>query len=101
MPKKPVIVPGTTDADQANKRYGEAYGVDWVYAKKKVKKATNKPTSVEVKIAQKVADRLFKNGFGEKARRLVIEIDDEHTSGGWCKQVVVDHVAQILADSRW
>lgn len=29
---EPVVVPADTDADSANKMYGEAYGVDWVYA---------------------------------------------------------------------
>lgn len=30
--KGPVVAPSTTNADEANSRHGEAYGVDWVYA---------------------------------------------------------------------
>lgn len=30
--KSPVVVPKTTSADDANAAYGDAYGVDWVYA---------------------------------------------------------------------
>ncbi|GEM_PF-3198091 len=28
---KPIVVPSSTSSHDANRLYGEAYGVDWVY----------------------------------------------------------------------
>jgi len=49
-------------------------------------------------IAQRVASELFKNGFDEKGRRLVITTEEGEDLGGWSKCSVIDRIAgEILA----
>lgn len=51
----------------------------------------------EAKVAQTVVDRLFTNGMGQQARRLVLELDIVHDGGGWCREAVRDQVLAALA----
>ena len=51
-------------------------------------------------LAERVADALMTNGFGEKATRLVMV--EDHPSGrrdlgGWCRRAVVAGVSKVLA----
>lgn len=48
------------------------------------------------KIAHEIADRLFTNGNGTTADRLVLEKDGAHNFGGWCKQAVIDVIVDEL-----
>lgn len=49
------------------------------------------------RIAESVADRLFVNGFGQPARRLVLELENFKDGGGWCKDSVRDQIVAELA----
>lgn len=40
------------------------------------------------KVAEKIANYLFTNGAGEKAQRLVLELEDGSNGGGWCREAV-------------
>jgi len=48
------------------------------------------------KLAQLIANRLFTNGMGEEAHRLVLELTGKRDGGGWCKQAVVDQIEDAL-----
>ena len=48
-------------------------------------------------IAEKIVTRLFTNGFGEEAERLVLELPNGHESGGRCKQSAIDVVNEEIA----
>ena len=30
-PQKPIVVPDSMDSEEANNKYGESYGEDWIY----------------------------------------------------------------------
>ena len=48
------------------------------------------------KLAKKIAADLFTNGFGQKAVRLVLKLNDIDTGGGWSEGAVIDRVETIL-----
>lgn len=48
------------------------------------------------KIALAVVDRLFKNGAGDRAERLVLESPDGRNLGGWCRGAVRDVIAAAI-----
>ncbi len=48
------------------------------------------------KIAERITERLFTNGFDMKAKRLVLEMPDKSDGGGWCREAVRDQVANEL-----
>jgi len=48
------------------------------------------------KLAKKIANDLFTNGFGQRAVRLVLKLNDIDTAGGWSENAVVDRVEAIL-----
>jgi len=48
-------------------------------------------------LAERIAKRLFVNGCGEHAKRLVLELDNGRDGGGWCESAVRDQVAAELA----
>ena len=52
-------------------------------------------------LAARIADRLFTNGGGEKAQRLVLTVDwpSQRNLGGWCKGAVVDQITSVLLDA--
>ena len=52
------------------------------------------------KIAQQIANQLFKNGRGEKAKRLVLELKGGLNGGGWCKSAVVDVIENCLVKAE-
>lgn len=51
----------------------------------------------QVLLAHRIADRLFLDGSGQKAQRLVLTTSDERAMGGWCKEAVIDQIVQELA----
>ena len=48
------------------------------------------------KLAQRIADKLFVNGNGQKAERLVLMSPAQKDLGGWCKQAVIDRIVESL-----
>jgi hypothetical protein len=48
------------------------------------------------KLAENIADKLFTNGNGDNALRLELKSLDHKYLGGWCKQAVIDVIAQAL-----
>ena len=42
--------------------------------------------------AKRVADKLFVNGQGQEAQRLVLTSSDGKDLGGWCKQAIIDQL---------
>jgi len=51
-------------------------------------------------VAEQIADDLFRNGSGQKAERLVLELSDGRNGGGWCRRAVVDRVNAKLRATR-
>lgn len=55
----------------------------------------------EYKLAAKIAADLFTNGFGQHARRLVLELDDRGLNGGgWSELAVTNRIADRLLAAR-
>lgn len=51
-------------------------------------------------VAARIADYLFTNGAGQKAKRLVLELEENGMyGGGWCRQAVVNAVERILKET--
>jgi hypothetical protein len=48
------------------------------------------------KIAQKITNYLFRNGDGEQADRLVLELPTHRGGGGWGRKPAEDAIARIL-----
>lgn len=55
-----------------------------------------RPSRSVRKLAEQIAHSLFRNGFGERARRLVLELEDGRDGGGLCVGAVVDRIAEQL-----
>jgi hypothetical protein len=51
--------------------------------------------------AEEVLDRLFTNGFGEQAERLVLTSRDGRNLGGWCRGSVRDHLEMLGPPRFW
>ena len=51
-------------------------------------------------LAEEIIKRLFTNGAGQKARRLVLELDDGREGGGWCATAARDQIVEALRRSR-
>jgi hypothetical protein len=47
-------------------------------------------------LAKAITDKLFINGFGEVANRLVMESDNGKDIGGWCRLAVEDQIKEVL-----
>ena len=47
-------------------------------------------------VAAQIADRLFVNGDGKKAQRLMLISPNGKDLGGWCKQAAIDQILQVL-----
>ncbi len=48
------------------------------------------------KIADDVIEALFTNGNNQKARRLVLELENGRDGGGWAKFAARDHIIDII-----
>lgn len=48
------------------------------------------------RIATAICDRLFTNGAGEKADRLVLELPGKRDGGGWSRGPAWDQIVTIL-----
>lgn len=51
-------------------------------------------------LANKVADKLFINRSGDKAQRLVLELESGFNGGGWRKSAVIDVVKSIAGGGK-
>ena len=60
----------------------------------------SKREKVDNDIADDIADYLFTNGSGQKAKRLVLELDNGCDGGGWCKKAVVDVIRGMLTKAK-
>lgn len=49
-------------------------------------------------LAQRIADRLFTDGSGEKANRLVMSRSDGKLLGGWSKGPAADQIVNVLRE---
>lgn len=49
-------------------------------------------------LARQIAERLFINGAGEKADRLMLVDEDDKDLGGWCEGAVVDQAASAIEE---
>lgn len=58
------------------------------------------PPPIENQVMEKIADaigeELFINGAGEKAKRLVLELEDGSNGGGWGKKPMIDIILKHL-----
>ncbi len=52
------------------------------------------------RLARRVAKALFRNGSGEIAERLVLELKDRRNGGGWCLGAVEDVVEREMGDGQ-
>jgi len=50
--------------------------------------------------AERLARELFTNGFGDKADRLELVLPNNRRVGGWCEEVVVDRIMNVLISAR-
>lgn len=48
------------------------------------------------KIADDIVAALFTNGAKQKARRLVLELENGHNGGGWSRRPARDHIADVI-----
>lgn len=56
-------------------------------------------------LSRQIADRLFTNGAGDEASRLVMyrEVasgDKKCDLGGWCREAVIDQVSEVLRSGQ-
>jgi hypothetical protein len=56
--------------------------------------------SIQRLLAKKIAEDLFQNNFGERAKRLVLESTKGQDLGGWCIEAVVDVIERRLKAER-
>ncbi len=45
---------------------------------------------------EEILNRLFTNGAGETAQRLVLELENGRNGGGWCRNAVRDQIRDAL-----
>jgi hypothetical protein len=55
------------------------------------------PTEQALQTARKIVADLFVNGNGDEAHRLVLMTADGRDLGGWCRQSVVDRIAEGIS----
>lgn len=48
------------------------------------------------KLARRITKKLFVNGFGDQATRLVLELENGRDGGGWCEEAVVDVIRDTI-----
>jgi hypothetical protein len=53
---------------------------------------------LEVGVA-KAVEQLFRNGQGDYANRLVIELPGGVDGGGWCRQAVADVIRRAIREN--
>ncbi len=53
-----------------------------------------------MKLAEIITESLFTNGAGQKAKRLVLELENGKDGGGLCKEAVVGVIERELADQQ-
>lgn len=56
----------------------------------------SKPKRVEVQRAEAIASILFCDGLPNEAHRLVLTSITGKDLGGWCRQAVIDQIANAL-----
>ena len=50
------------------------------------------------KLAKDIASKLFRNGYGQEAVRLVTLDKEGLDIGGWCKEAVVNQIMDLLKE---
>jgi len=45
---------------------------------------------------EEILNRLFSNGAGETAKRLVLKLENGRDGGGWCRNAVRDQIRDVL-----
>lgn len=48
--------------------------------------------------AERIADALMRNAFGDVAERLILELPDGRDGGGRCRAAIVQEVDRILKE---
>lgn len=48
------------------------------------------------KLAEMIAAYLFRNGNGDHAKRLVLELEGGRDGGGWSERAVTDRIEELL-----
>ena len=56
-----------------------------------------RPENID-QLAEKIVDRLMTSGDGQKAKRLVLELDLDRDGGGWCRKAAIAQVVEILVE---
>lgn len=47
-------------------------------------------------LAKAIAERLFVNGFGDRASRLQLRSEGERDLGGWCRSAAETQIVQAI-----
>jgi hypothetical protein len=47
-------------------------------------------------LAKRIARRLFVNGSREHASRLVLELPNKQSGGGWCEEAAADQIEREI-----
>lgn len=47
-------------------------------------------------LATQITDKIFTNGAGDQAKRLVLELENGRNGGGWSKSAMRDFIRDIL-----
>jgi len=53
-----------------------------------------------LKTAERIIDRLFTNGQGDKAKRLMLILEDNSDGGGWGKFAVKNIIEDAITEDR-
>lgn len=53
---------------------------------------------VKMQIAENIVEELFINGNGDKAKRLVLELEDRSNGDGWGKKPMIDIIVKHLSN---
>lgn len=78
------VTPVTTGIVGSQREAGEAGWKKWHY----------QPTLED--LAADLVNKLFTNGFGEQAHRLVLTTSDGRDLGGWGRRPVYDRILEVL-----
>lgn len=56
----------------------------------------SKPALATRELANRIAEKLFTNGWGKRAERLVLELPDGSDGGGWCEKSAAHEIERVL-----
>ena len=52
------------------------------------------------RLADAIASDLFRNGAGERAITLKLELEDGTFGGGWCREAVRDRIIKVVKSAN-